>query len=132
VGRQSQRPLVTSPRLASPTLRGEDVAEIVVKGRVAVVARNCSLDVFDRIIGPSLLMFDKPEQMQRRRMSGVARQNQAANPFRLGGATGALMRKGRAEPIGDWRSPSRGPILTRVARAALRAALFSIHCHLIA
>ena len=130
-GRQSERPLVTPHRLGSPTLRREDVAEIMVKRRVAAVARDRSLDMFDRIIGPALLMLDQPEQMQCWGMSGIDRQNQAANSFRLGRAAGALMGECGAKPAGDRRRPA-APILTGIAGPALRAALLSIHRPLIA
>jgi hypothetical protein len=50
--------LVACQRLRGPILRSEDIAEVVVKSRVAAVPRNRHADMLDSVVGAPALMLD--------------------------------------------------------------------------
>jgi hypothetical protein len=102
-----------------------------MKGRVAAVARDRRADVLDRVLQAAELVLDQAEQMQRLRLTGVNRQDLAADPFGLGGSARTLMRERYAERSGDrWRLAA--PAAVWAARPALCTALLSVHRLLIA
>ena len=59
--------------------------------------------MLDRLLGAAALVLDQAEQMKSLSMTGVDRQDLTAHPLCIGGASAALMRERRAEPLGDRR-----------------------------
>ena len=71
-----------------------------MESRIPAVPHDRHADVLDRRVGTAALMLDQAEQMKGLRMAAVDRQDLAAHPLRIGGASAALMRERRAEPSG--------------------------------
>jgi hypothetical protein len=56
--REGDRVLVACQSLRGPTLRSEDIAEVVVKSRISAVPRNRHADTLDSVVGAPALMLD--------------------------------------------------------------------------
>ena len=74
-GGERQRALIAFDGLGRPIASKQNVAEIVVKRRVAPVTGDRFADMLDCIIRAALLMLDQPEQMQCWSVARVNRQN---------------------------------------------------------
>jgi hypothetical protein len=126
---ERERPLVACHRLSEPPLFPENVAEIVVKRRIAAVPRDCFADMLDRDVVAPELTLDQAEQMKGLGMIGVDHEDLTANPLRLGGASRTLMAEGCVEPLGDRPRCPRRAIRSP---PGLGAPLLSVHLVLIA
>jgi len=99
-----ERTFVTPHRFGGPVPCSEDIAEIVVKGRITAVSCDRHANPLDRGVEPAVLKFDQTKQMQSLRVTWADLQDLKANPFGLRRTPRALMDECRVEPLGDRRS----------------------------